>query len=1468
MSKINAIRIINLNYNNNSIKINDETLQLEGESTLLSLRNGGGKSVLVQMVMAPFMHKRYKDAKDRPFASYFTSNKPTFVMIEWALDGGAGYVLTGMMVRKNQDLSEEGNNELEIIQFITEYKSRCAHDIYHLPVVEKQDKGINLKGYHACRQLFEVYKKENSKQFYYYDMNLPAQSKQYFDKLKDYQINYKEWETIIKKVNLKESGLSDLFSEAKDEKGLVEKWFLEAVESKLNKDKNRMKEFERILGKYIMQYKENQSKIQRKDTILQFKQKTLPVLEQARAYEKDTFEKRAYENKTACFIKKLAVLCDEANLEREEFLDRIVSMEREIKRLDYEEISLQIYQAEEEKDFHIRENIMTLQEQEHMENGVEQLERRLHILECAKYKGYFEEADKELRLCKNRVEIAKKNKEELEPERNQIGSELYHYYEEEKKKKSEEIREIENHSSKRLEEEEILRLQIKEEEDNHLNLLSKRISLLNKISMYDERENWFNDEYEEDIHRNIMGEYEPAALDIKGQYFQEEEENLQKEWINKKKEKEETVELIYGLERKLEDIQKELFLSQEAIWQRKEKQDSLKAELTERSTILKYLELSEEKLFETEMIKDACQQKMRNTIETKRFYEKEYDSLEKEYHRLTQGMIIELPKDFKELLEESGIQYIYGMEWLKKNQRSEQENQKLVKKHPFIPYSIILSGNEVKKLQRLERTVYTSFPIPIIRREELDQGYDSLDTPLLAMDKVSFFVMFNDSLLNEAELGVLIEKKKEEMCQKEEIIFRKEEEYRGYLEKLETIKRQKVSRKGYDELNAQIEEEEIREKDLEENCFKLKEDQKEKKKYIELLNKFFTQEILHLKQIQDKIRNYHILVSLYEEYKTNRSEEEKVEHAISSLEQKIELKKERKESLQKEDRFFHQRLLVLQNEEKKIMEKAATFEEYKNKVREETLLSVGLKELEARYEAIMNFFSREEKEVFRELNKAQQNQKKKEEELFYIGKKYKLSQSEYWEVDYNRYEESQLEETFEINKHKEELLQSRWNQTDKKIAILTQQIMDAYQNMKEKCGEETPAIKSSIIRKEFKRIRNQRLEDIRRETVKLDSIDKKIQSYKENSSSLAEYNNLSIEEEIIWDEDFIAMTANALNEYKGCMIRDYKDCINKERSKKEKLQQMLNDLARIEDFCEDFFMRPIEALLRITEDAQAVIAQLNTTIASYDNLMEKLMVDISMIEKERDKVIELLEDYLKEVHHSLGEIDKNSTITIRDRTIKMLKINLPDWEESETLYRTRLNDFMEEITRKGIEILARNENIEEYVGTRATTKHLYDTVVGIGHVEIRLYKIEEQREYPITWSEVSKNSGGEGFLSAFVILSSLLYYMRKDDTDIFAEKEEGKVLIMDNPFAQTHSSHLLKPLMDIAKKTNTQLICLSGLGGDAIYNRFDNIYVLTLISANLKSGMQYLKSDHIKGSEEETMLVSHIHVEEQLDLIF
>ena len=277
-----------------------------------------------------------------------------------------------------------------------------------------------------------------------------------------------------------------------------------------------------------------------------------------------------------------------------------------------------------------------------------------------------------------------------------------------------------------------------------------------------------------------------------------------------------------------------------------------------------------------------------------------------------------------------------------------------------------------------------------------------------------------------------------------------------------------------------------------------------------------------------------------------------------------------------------------------------------------------------------------------------------------------------------------------------------------------------------------------------------------------------------------------------------------------------------------------------------------------------VLEYLAMLIESFNIQLQKLNTDIELIGEEEDNLITSMLEYIKEIHENMAMIDENSSIMIENKRRKMLDIIVDNFEENKELYKIRLKDYIETIRDNSIKILEENKNIEEYISNNVTTIKLYDEVVKIDSITIKLYKVEENRQIKISWREVAKNSGGEGFLSAFVILSSLLSYTRKDESDIFSKNEGGKVLIMDNPFAQTNAAHLLKPLIDIAKKSNTQLICLSGLGGDSIYGRFENIYVLNLIKSSLDINTSYLKGEHKKGEDEtekESLIAARFNIE-------
>ncbi len=661
MSKIQTVRLINIGYNNNAIRISDECFHMNGESTLLSLRNGGGKSVLVQMMTAPFVHKRYRDVKDRPFESYFTTNKPSFILVEWALDQGAGYVLTGMMVRRSQASEEESNENLEIVNIVSEYSSPCPQDIHNLAVVKKGKREMTLKNYSDCRQMFEEYKKNRAMKFFCYDMGNPAQSRQYFEKLSEYQIHYKEWETIIKKVNLKESGLSELFADCRDEKGLVEKWFLDAVESKLNKEKNRMKEFQDTLSKYVGQYKANQASIKRHDTIQLFKEDAARIREKAERYREAERGEQAQENLIANFIAELGRLHKEAEEEERNAEEGIEEILGRIAYVEYEKISSEIHKLDERRGKYTRDRDMLDSEREDLENQAEAIARTYHLLLCAKQDKITKEEQEELERIRQKLEISKKAEEELEPERLRLGYGLRVRYEKLLEDSREKCRENENARQQAEKESEDWKKKLSEVLQKMMENAAKAGTYESRTESYGEREESFNRRYNESLSRNILGEYDPGTLDIKASEYEKALEGNVRRRLRMREDQERAKEQKKSLVRSLEDMRAEQIRASAQKEQQEKLREEYEEELEDRRVILRYLDLDEKLLFEKDEILHASKRKLLEIDSIRRNLEKEEDGLQKEYKRLTEGKYLELSEEMESAFEEMGIHIVYGV---------------------------------------------------------------------------------------------------------------------------------------------------------------------------------------------------------------------------------------------------------------------------------------------------------------------------------------------------------------------------------------------------------------------------------------------------------------------------------------------------------------------------------------------------------------------------------------------------------------------------------------------------------------------------------------------------------------------------------------------------------------------------------------------------------------------------------------
>ncbi len=1458
MSKINRIRIMNLNYNGNTMRIDDETFDLNGESTLLSLRNGGGKTVLVQMVMSLFVHKKYRDFSDRPFKSYFTGNQPTFIMAEWVLDHGQGYFLTGMMVRKNQNPEEE--EELEMINFTAFYKQAEKYDMDHLPIIEPRGSGKVLRGFGDCKAEFEKLKKEKNSEFSYYDMGNANHRRMYFSKLGEYQINYKEWESIIKKVNLKESGLSELFSNAKDEKGLVEKWFLDAIENKLNVENSRIKGFQSLAYKFIRMYRNNQSKIQQKEIMEKYFEDAKVMEDAILAYEQEEELLEQQKSQIADFIQKVNEKIDFLNENLVGESEEKKRLEMLLNRIEQERISYELYKLQEEKAERVEDRLLSETRITGSKYAKEEAEKKLCKLRCAHLYEEAEDFRENIAELQQKINMIMEQQKDTEGDRVRLGTILYHYYSEKLEECARNLEQKQEEITDILKQRQENQIQSKQETETQKSLSTQIGGLKQAISSYDQVEETFNRRFSFGLSRNILGEYEEGSLQI---YEKKMEEQVRENKQHIEKSSQRMMELEkekIRIENSKEEYEKRGVQLSYEFSKLQESADKMKEEKEERLILMQYIEAPKEELDSKGALLQRFDRKIEELEKVKENYVTEEKAYTKEYDNLRQGKVMELPENVMKFLEESGIDIIYGMEWLQKNGRSVKENQKLVRENPFLPYSIIVSGNDMKKLAENNKEIYTNFPIPVMMREELEEKVMKRPGTLITLEKVSFFVMFNSHLLDRKALEQLLREKQQQIEETKRKIGSKKEEIEEYRFRRNILERQEFTLARMEKASQEIEKLKEEENDLQNRLVACKEKKKELAYTIEDIRKEIEQCKSLQKDYDIRKEEYISLVSFYEKYEENRRRQETLkkkqkesEERLAHLNEKYKKLGDSLDSLKSEKR-------VLEHKHSGWASDVAEFAIYEKEEKQQVSQDFDYVAAKIRYEAITQGLSADIKQLRESLNKEEIRYQEKLADLKHKNK-YNVPAQEYEKIVYSKEEETRLEKEAEDLEREVNAATEANITLENKITSLEEKIQFCQKELQEKTGLEEPLDQKIITDTNFAVRRKLAVHELEQNSKKMKALTEQLNAFENTQAAMSEYTDFKVSREIL-EYSLDSMTKEELLRFQGELRRDFQNRKESKEKAKRATEHLVQEIASKEDYKEDFFQKGFSNLLSLIEQVGDIRRQLETTIASYTSILQKLQVDLENVEKERNSLEETFLEYVKDVNEHMARIDKNSSVTIRERTIKMLKITVPSWEENKELYQVRVRDFVSSFIQMGMETIEQNHNIEEFLGKVITTRRLYDEVVGMGNVGVRLYKIEAEREVPISWAEVSANSGGEGFLSAFVILSSLLSYMRRDETDLFAMGEEGKVLLMDNPFAQTNAEHLLKPLTDMAKKTNTQLICLSGIGGDSVYNRFDNIYVLKLVSSSMKKGMQYLKSNHTKGNDIQKMELSQFHVEQ------
>jgi len=1414
MAKISKIRFVNFTYNDNR-HLYDQTFDFyNGENTLLNLQNGGGKTVLVQMMMQPIIPKQ--KLKDRLFKSYFTHSKaPVYIMIEWILDGSAKKVLTGIGIKRVQGKNIDDESEsLKIVTFISEYEEECNFDIKNIALLEEERGIVRLIEFDkVVKSMSNAEKDGNNVRLFRWDLH--EDKKEYARRLLTYKINQLEWKNLMVKINEAEAGLNSFFNDCKTNSALIKKWFIPTIEEQLNKDGNLVENIKELIKNHAEQLVKNEDMIKEREIFEGFKGKSSALVKCLNGYgellEKFEENKALLGNAYVFIHEKMKALA----FKREDCIGNINQLEERMKELEYEKLS---------GEYHETAGVLA-----QLKENSEQLDREIAELkldlQALEYKKNLHMCAKLMEELKNLNAKVAKFETELEKESLQQGDiknivkDIEYSLKEKYKEKIIYFEKTMAAGQKHLEDE-------KHTLSEYLNAYEKikkeiasfnddLINLRGRITVFNETEDALKTAYPDfEVIKNInSGEYDLGSMAALKSSLEIEEANNEKNILNIQEKRIRNQRGIELLEKECRELRKKYPDLAIEKSQKESAYQQFENEKIGMHKIMKSFQLNEESLFNKEKLLLPLTEDMEKYNKLMSDRNLENSIFKTQLKQYASGKAFELSEEIKKIFEDRNIFVEYGYEWLRSIQDNKNTKLKLVKNNPFLPYALIVSQNDFKRIGDMEIKDVLSPIMPILEREKLEEILIIRSrNNVHSMNQIDFLIAFDDRILNKNYLKEICDEIASKINKNNEITENAQEALKNIASDILKIENFSFTKDGVERLAEEIKaitealnESTMKIADREEKIISIKKseaaDMSLESILINTKNRFMSKkEDLqgfcsrcegYAQDLKDKM-------CTEERLKTSRAALDALERDIAKTRvncSEESLKIAHIASVLEKDTLNYQKYSDAANG--KFMDEDIE--------RLESKLRVFTSEISGKIQTLRDIL---------EDYRHQRNEKQR------LIQTYGIEEQEYMSKEFNAFEFENIKE--ELNKTNKNIngLSENKNEDQFKIAERNADLKYMQKNISQRCGYEEPKQREYIRDVEFGREKNLLKTSLKDFEKELSLVKLQENNLQRGRFALEEYQAFSTK------VDVPNSIGGDLNVHVSQLIKAHKEFLVSVNDTRNVLTSLYSELESEFTGRAEVFKSLFHTILEGDKRYQPVHAQnaMSRVYLQMDRKLEQHAIDIKKIDTMEICIIDNTVSYLKNVYDEMNNIDRNSTIDVDGKRCKMLIISLPQKEELENI---SLKEYLKHTIRNCVSLYKQGKSMEGLLANEISTFDLFDRLVCINKIGITLIKIEPNKLKKKTWKQViEENSGGEKFVSAFVVFISLLTYMRGEN--LLGANADSKVLIMDNPFGPITSEHLLKPLFEIAKKYNTQMICLTDLKEHTIFDRFNLIYSLNI----------------------------------------
>lgn len=1432
MPTINKIRIVNYAFNDDKRLIIDETFDYHGKNGMMHLLNGGGKTVLIQAIMQPFIP--LSKLGKREFDELFRKDKePAYVLIEWRLDNNNGFMTNGIAVKRTSNSQDDENSDkFDYFTFILE-SAKSNTNISNLKLSNKVDDKISFINFHQLKTI--IAKSGGST----YEKNSEA----YKRALNSFRIDVKEWKNVIAKINAEEGGLLKLFEKCNTSNDLMRDWILKSIKENISDSTNVPDLLEQTEKHIINARQKIEDKEKRRDLSL--------YTDDLNDIKKEVDKLKNISDKTNMAKTVLSNLDYSLNKYISD-KDQVVNdlqwekekLNRRLEEIRIEELSKQYYEMQDEKT-ELEDDLIDKEiDLEKINSELAKCNRLIDSYRVADLTKQRLEKEKELEVITTKLAKLSQEQSEIDKEIENVGFTIKSLYDDKIQDMESTIKENNDVLFKSNNELKGLENKFKIVSDEYIDLEKKISSTNTNITLSDKRIN------------RLATEINPLNIFIssdKSEVIKEKSEiraridEIKNQIITLNSEEKGIKDKIKNNGTTLEKLINETNTINNQIEKTNNDLTQYFKDLSDITTKLSDHGINEFSLANKEstirLIEDKISILRRNINNNNADEIKNNDILK----NLSSGGI-KINNDFIKYLNDKGIFNILGCDYIKDSFPTEELRREVIRKNPLLPFAIILDEKSISYIQKDMPEMYFDSPIIVVEREMLnDINILSINGYAEVIKSIGILSLYNKELVVKKD----IEHEKNKI--KTEIERLKEESVNWETQKNNLILlKNQIEKFNYDEYF---------ESDTNKQIQKLEEEFKSKKQTIvdfknenEELGKQQTIKTGIIKEKEKSIDDLGNKIKKCEDLAVLLSENEKHVEKIKEFNNQSKESKKEKESLEESISSLQQKISNYMVNNSKMEEKALNTKNNQKAYLRYTsgqFVTGELELLEQRYKTLK---ANTDDNLVDEYMQKESNLNSEIKDLY---KKISLY-NDYDVIEYN------FDVEFETNKKIPDL-NEKIKVCSSGIAVIESKIKLKESSMREILEKLKPneLVERQKIGKYLEKEKAALYQKINNAKDLIDKITsdifdcQKVVSRIKDSGLLLSFTKTSYDE---YNDDYIKQKTDVFEKHNKELINLKKDEEAIKTNIKNRVDALSLNHSKKNATIDNSIMSLKQMVLNNTPNE--LHTNIERQIRIIEMLLDKIKTDLEVLESEERYIIERYQDVARQYTEEINKIDKNSFITVKGKKLKMMKIkNIKHDESSSVNLSSYIKGQLENITNN---MLILESDLVKAVNREFNIENLLINYCDLDHVRIYFLKIEDNlllsSERP--WEEVTtNNSGGEKFVSYFVIFSTLINYERGNHLN---KEAVSMCLIMDNPFAAISSKHLLIPLFEYAKKTNIQLICFTDHNKADIIDRFDVIHKLVI--KTLVNNKEFISSEKVKENFE-VLDDGHYYYNEQTSFI-